>query len=247
MIFDAWPGLTLLNPVPDGHRSTVSVGIYDGQRVAVRRSRRSADSLRWELDLLASIADLGLHIAEIVPTINGEPHANGVVVQRWIDGRQPAAKREWQLVAEQLRRLHEATADRDQRPNCCIVTELRQHQRSVDADISLLPDAERELILEIFDRFVDTPIAVIHGDPGASNIRIDDEDRVWLLDWDESRVDLCWLDLANLGLHVLDDDTHHQATILAHAWEAINAWTAEPTYARRRLAELEHILNSPRA
>lgn len=245
MNVDAWPGLTLLNPVPDGHRNKVWDGIYDGQRVAVRDSRRSADSLRWELGLLASIGGLGVHIPEIVLTINGEQHADGVVVQRWIDGRQPAEEWEWQLVAERLRRLHEVTIDWDQRPDCCIVTELRQRQRSVDADVSLLPDAECELILEALDSFGDAPVAVIHGDPGASNIRIDDEDRVWLLDWDESRVDLCWLDLANLGLQVLDDDTHHRATILADAWEAINAWTAEPSYARRRLAELQHILNTP--
>jgi len=66
-------------------------------------------------------------------------------------------------------------------------------------------------------------------------------DRRWgdrVLDWDESRVDITAHDLSPLGVQVLDDAEQTAATQLSHAWEAANGWTAEPDYARRRLAEL---------
>jgi hypothetical protein len=52
---------------------------------------------------------------------------------------------------------------------------------------------------------------------------------------------VCWLDLSNLGVVVLDDETHRRATALSHAWEAINGWTTEPDYAERRLAALRNL------
>jgi len=65
---------------------------------------------------------------------------------------------------------------------------------------------------------------------------------VWLLDWDESRVDVTWHDLSNLGVQVLDDHEHARAQVLSHAWEAVNAWTAEPEYARHRYRQfIEHL------
>ena len=71
------------------------------------------------------------------------------------------------------------------------------------------------------------------------NIRIDEDGGVGFLDWDESRVDLVWHDLSNLGVQVLDDDEHVRAERLSNCWEAANAWTAEPNYARTRLANLK--------
>jgi aminoglycoside phosphotransferase (APT) family kinase protein len=110
--------------------------------------------------------------------------------------------------------------------------------RSVDACIADLPDEVGTLVLGVFASLADVPVSLIHGDPGSSNIRITDVGQVVLLDWDESRVDLTWHDLSNLGVTVLDTEAHRRAVQLSHAWEAINAWTAEPDYARSRLANL---------
>ena len=82
------------------------------------------------------------------------------------------------------------------------------------------------------------PTSVIHGDPMAGNIRIDDSDIVGLLDFDESRVDVAWHDLSNLGVRVLEGVDHRRAAQLSDAWETANGWVAEPQYARRRLASL---------
>ena len=111
-------------------------------------------------------------------------------------------------------------------------------ERSVDADLDALPTAERAVVVGVLAEFADIATAVMHGDPMASNIRIDDDGRVGLLDWDESRVDVVWHDLSNLGIQVLPDADHERAQRLSNAWEAVNGWVVEPAYARRRLALL---------
>jgi Ser/Thr protein kinase RdoA (MazF antagonist) len=81
-------------------------------------------------------------------------------------------------------------------------------------------------------------VAVVHGDPGPGNTRVTADGRIGLLDFDESRVDVCSHDLANLGVVVLDRPRHARAQLLSDAWETVNAWRTEPAYARRRLGAL---------
>ena len=100
------------------------------------------------------------------------------------------------------------------------------------------------LVQAVFAEFTDIPTAVVHGDPGASNIRMTPTGQVGLLDWDESRVDVIWHDLSNLGVQVLDQDEHQRALALSDAWEAANAWTTEPNYASTRLARLKQHRNA---
>jgi hypothetical protein len=42
-------------------------------------------------------------------------------------------------------------------------------------------------------------------------------------------------------VQVLDDDRHRLARRLSDAWEAVNAWIAEPNYARMRLGNLARV------
>jgi Ser/Thr protein kinase RdoA (MazF antagonist) len=164
-----------------------------------------------------------------------------VVVQTWLDGRQPSSEADWGRVARELQRLHSATADHRQRPGCATVRELRAKRRSVDADLDAIPPEITDRILAVFDRLGNVPLAVVHGDPGSENIRIGADGTVSLVDWDESRVDLTWHDLSNLGVQVLDDDDHHRAQLLSNAWEAANGWASEPEYALRRFKLLDKV------
>ena len=232
----AWSGLRLVERVEGGHRNQVWRGECRGDQVAVRRSRRSAASLAWELDVIERVGGAGIGVADVVRTDDDRRSADGVVVQRWIDGREPTTPADWRLVAAKLQQVHSVAVD--QRPGAMAVTELRPDSLSIDADLAALPDDVRERILDEFALFTDAPISLIHGDPGPSNIRIDADDRVHLLDWDESRVDVSWHDLSNLGIQVLDDPSHARALRLSHAWEAANAWTAEPDYARSRYRQI---------
>lgn len=235
---EAWSGLKLEHRIEEGNRNEVWRAQLDGEPVAVRRTRRPAPSLEWELDLIVELDRRGFHVPVPVPTDTGERSHNGVVVQRWLEGRPPSTDDDWRAVAAELRRLHVAFAARAQRPGCMTTPELTRFAHSVDADIGALPDAVAELVLRIFASFGDVPTSLIHGDPTASNIRITGSGTVALLDWDESRVDLQWHDLSNLGVSVLDGASHVRANLLSDAWEAANAWVVEPEYARSRLANL---------
>lgn len=233
-----WSGLKPVHPIADGHRNEVWLAELGQEPVAVRSSRRAAASLEWELDLLEHLDRRAFCVPTIVPTDDGRRSVDGVVVQRWLDGREPSSQADWELVAAELRRLHAETVDYRQRPDCSTVRELAPDGRSVDADLGRMPADVVKRVVSVFDEFDHVPTAVIHGDPMASNIRIGQDGSVGLLDWDESRVDLTWHDLSNLGIQVLDDDSHRRAQRLSNAWEAANGWTAEPDYARRRLTML---------
>jgi Ser/Thr protein kinase RdoA (MazF antagonist) len=241
-MLDSWPTLRFSGRIADGERSEVFEADLGGDRVVARRSRRSADSLAWELDVLVQLADHEFNVARPIAAADGRLAVDGWVVQPWIDGRPPSSPDNWLRVADELSRLHSVGPAVTQRPGCCVVTELDAIGRSVDADLTVLPDEVRRLACGVFASVADAPVSLIHGDPGPSNIRIDEHDQVWLLDWDESRIDVSWHDLSNLGVVVLDADTSRRAVLLSHAWETVNAWTVEPDYAKDRLRRLTSML-----
>jgi Ser/Thr protein kinase RdoA (MazF antagonist) len=239
---DAWPGLELVNPAIGGHRNEVWFGHFRDRPVSVRQSCRSEASLAWELQLLCTLIKRGFLVPAPVACETGSLSSEGVVVQDWIDGHEPSSDDEWGLVADELMHLHATCADVAQRPGCMAVTDLTATSRSVDADMSAAPIEVAEVILGIFNSYRHIPVSLIHGDPNASNIRITNDGRVALLDWDESRVDVVWHDLSNLGIQVLSDVDHERAQRLSNAWETANAWVAEPEYAQRRYAALRNSL-----
>ena len=84
---------------------------------------------------------------------------------------------------------------------------------------------------------------VVHGDPNSGNIRMT-VDRVALVDWDESHVDVPDLDLVlPHNAADLDDDTHDVAAQAKAAWEAAVCWDSTGTdeFAARRLAEVRAV------
>jgi Ser/Thr protein kinase RdoA (MazF antagonist) len=230
--------LTLIERANEGSRNEVWRGSLDGRAVSVRQSRRSAESLQWELELLAELTQRGFNVPVPIATRTGSLSSDGTVVQPWVEGRPPMTAADWSAVAFELRRLHAECADLPQRPGCRAVTELDRQSSSVDADLSRLPDDVATTVLGVFASMRDAPQSVVHGDPDASNIRLDPLGRVWLLDWDESRIDVTWHDLSNLGVQVLSNSDRERAVRLSNAWEAANAWLTESAYARRRFDAL---------
>lgn len=180
----------------------------------------------------------GFLVPVAVTTEDGRAQVDGLVVQRWIEGREPNSDPDWRAIAAELQRLHEFGRGRVQRPGCCAVTELADHRVSVDADLDAMPTEIVERLTSVFVEFTDIECSLIHGDAWAPNLRITDDGRVGMLDFDESRVDVVWHDLSSLGVHVLDEASHARAQQLSNAWEAANGWQIENTYARRRLAAL---------
>lgn len=234
----AWTGLRLIERIEEGNRNEVWRGEIDGMAIAVRRSRRADDSLDWELDLIEALAREGFTVPTVVTTDDGQRSADGRIVQRWIEGHPPTTSDHWHAVASTLQRLHQTETGLGQRPGCKPVTELTRTDHSVDADLAAIPVEFVDELLDVFASVSDAPQSIIHGDVGPSNLRICPDGTVGLLDFDESRVDVCWHDLSELGVQVLDDESHRRALRLSNAWEAANAWVVEPEYAQERLAAL---------
>lgn len=211
-----------------GHRNDV---YRVGDDRVVRRSRRSTASLDWELDLLDHLSRHGFVVPEVVPTRDGRRHVDGIVMQRWLPGREPADE-DWPLVVAELRRLHALLTDWPPRPDLPGTRDLLAVDQGGDVDLTSMPTGSVAMCRAAW-RELTGPTTVIHGDPCAANIRVS-EGGVGFLDWDEARVDDPWLDLADVpGL-----DVPAAAKAAVDAWEAANAWFMEPTYARRRLARL---------
>jgi Phosphotransferase enzyme family len=88
--FDAWEGLDVGSLLEGGHRNEVWAGSIGDLRVAIRRSRRSVNSLAWELDLLQQLDRRGFVVPLPIATNDGRLSHEGVIVQQWIDGREPS-------------------------------------------------------------------------------------------------------------------------------------------------------------
>ena len=89
-------------------------------------------------------------------------------------------------------------------------------------------------------RFVGRPACVVHGDPAnPGNVRVT-ANRVALIDWDESHVDVPDLDLAlPHNAAGLDAGTYDIAAQASAAWDAAVCW--DDAYAVERLAEVRAI------
>ena len=80
---------------------------------------------------------------------------------------------------------------------------------------------------------------VVHGDLNPGNVRMT-ADRVALIDWDESHLDVADLDLAlPHNAAGLDSDALDIATQASAAWEAAVCW--DDDYAVKRLAEVRAV------
>ena len=241
----AWGRPVVVGPLTGGNRNTVLEIRLDGRRLAARRSNRPPASLDWELDLLDQLARHGLRVPGVVAAVDGRRHIDGVVVQTWLDGS-PPGPRDWPAVAAALARLHELTVGWPQRPGFASTRELLTAERGGDVDLSAMPAEAVAACRRTWARLDGRPVAVVHGDPGASNIRVS-KDGPGLLDWDEARVDYTDLDLADLPGSDLPPDRLAVARTAATAWEAANGWIVEPSYARRQLTLLRNFPPEPSA
>lgn len=231
-----------------GFRNRVWAATVDGRRYAARRGNRPAAALAWELDLLDRLAGVGLRVPRPLPARDGRRAVDGLVLLSWLDGEPPATPRDWRAVAAALARLHALTRDPlwPQRPGWAATADLLTATAGGDVDLARMPAGAVARCRDAWRPLAAEPRAVVHGDPGAPNLRIGAGGEVGILDWDEARVDAAILDLAELPLDRgdLPVDTSGPITPArlaaarraADAWEAANGWTLEPAYARRRLA-----------
>jgi aminoglycoside phosphotransferase (APT) family kinase protein len=143
-------------------------------------------------------------------------------------------------VADTLRRLHRATEGWPQRPGWRSSTDLLDAETGTRIDLASMPPEAVARCRAAWARLVGRPTCVVHGNPDSpGNVRMTAE-RVALIDWDESHVDVPDLDLVlphNAG--GLEGRAHDIAGQASAAWEAAICW--DDAHAIRRLAEVRAV------
>lgn len=196
-----------------------------GGRVAVGRlGTRSDADLAWETGLLQHLHRAGMAVPVSIPTTDGRFFADGLVVMTYVEGRSPETQSDWSRVADTLRQLHRLTQGWPQRPGWRSSTDLLEAEAGTRINLAAMPSEGVARCRVAWARLVGRPTSVVHGDPNPRNIRVTDE-RVGLIDWDESHVDVSDLDLDlphnAAGYDPATKDMVEQASA---AWEAAVCW-----------------------
>jgi len=132
------------------------------------------------------------------------------------------------------------TLDWPQRPGWRSSTDLLRAKTGTRVDLDAMPSEGVVRCRAAWARLAGRELCVIHGDTNPGNIRMA-ADRVTLIDWDESHVDVPDLDLVlphnSAGL---DDDAHDVAAQAKAACEAAACWDPSgiDEFAANRLAEV---------
>jgi Ser/Thr protein kinase RdoA (MazF antagonist) len=210
-----------------------------GQLAVGRLGTRGDADLAWEAELLQHLDREGLTVPLPIPTRDGRLFVDGLMVMTYMDGGPPETAADWRRVADTLRELHRMTEGWPQRPGWRSSTELVHAETGTRINLAAMPAEAVARCRAAWARLIGRQPCVVHGDPNPRNIRMT-ADRVAMIDWDESHVDVPALDLVlphnAAGLEGREHDIAAQASA---AWEAAVCWDDE--YAVRRLAEVRAV------
>jgi Ser/Thr protein kinase RdoA (MazF antagonist) len=209
--------------------------------VAVARLRTRSDAdLQWEAELLRHLDGQGLTVPVPIPTTDGRLFADGLMVITYMEGGPPETEADWRRVADTLRQLHRVTKGWPQRPGWRSSTDLLQADRGTRIDLAAMPPEAVARCRAAWARLRGRDTCVVHGNPDNPRNICMTAERIALIDWDESRVDVPDLDLVlpynAAGLEGEARDIVAQASA---AWEAAVCW--DDANSKRRLAEVRAV------
>jgi Ser/Thr protein kinase RdoA (MazF antagonist) len=212
----------------------------NGQLAVGRLGTRSDADLAWETQLLQHLDREGLTVPVPIPTMDGRQFVDGLVVMTYMEGGPPETEGDWRRVADTLRQLHRLTQGWPQRPGWRSSTDLLHAETGTKIDLNAMPPEGVARCRAAWARLIGHPVCVVHGNPNnPGNVRMT-ADRVALIDWDESHVDVPDLDLVlPQNAAGLEEGAYDIAAQASAAWEAAVCWKDE--YAVKRLAEVRAV------
>jgi Phosphotransferase enzyme family len=224
----AFGDVRLVRPLPGGHRNTVWLVETSAGLAVAKSTAHSADALAWLAPLHAAARTAGFVVPAFHRTGAGAILSEGWTVEDWQDG--PAlTPADLPTLAPRLRALHAQASALPQRPG--------QHSLPDRACLPLphLPAAVARLCRAALMPIADHPTTAIHGDINPSNLIHTGSNGPALIDWDEARRDLPFLDFIQIAATT-------QTEIRAHlACEIISGWAVEPAYAQACADRLAHL------
>jgi Ser/Thr protein kinase RdoA (MazF antagonist) len=228
-----------LEPLAGGVANQVWSVRVNGQLAVGRLGARSDADLAWETDLLRHLDRSGLAVPVPIATTDGRLFVDGLVVMTYVSGGPPESEADWRRVADTLRRLHRLTQGWPQRPGWRSSTDLLRAQTGTKIDLGAMPPEGVARCRAAWARLTGRPTCVVHGDPNPGNVRMT-SDRVAMIDWDESHVDVADLDLVlPHNAADLDDSALDVAAQASAAWEAAVCW--DDDHAREQLARVRAV------
>jgi Ser/Thr protein kinase RdoA (MazF antagonist) len=243
----SWDALSLwgedavkIAPLTGGVANDVWSLRVDGKIAVGRLGTRSDADLAWEAQLLHHLDREGLTVPVPIPTRDGRLFANGLMVMTFIEGGPPETKEDWSRVANTLRLLHQLTQGWPQRPGWRSTTDLLHANTGTKIDLTTMPPDGVARCRAAWAQLIGRPTCVVHGNPSnPSNILIT-ANRVALIDWDESHVDVPDLDLVlPHNAAGLEGNMRDIASQASSAWEAAVCWG--DAHAIEKLAEVHAV------
>jgi Ser/Thr protein kinase RdoA (MazF antagonist) len=228
-----------LEPLTGGVANQVWSVRVEGRLAIGRLGARSDADLAWETDLLRFLNDAGLTVPMPIATTDGRLFADGLVVMTCLEGGPPETETDWRRVAETLRQLHRLTRGWPQRPGWRSSTDLLDADTGTKVNLGAMPPEGVARCRAAWARLAGRATCVVHGDPNPGNIRMT-ADRVGMIDWDESHVDVADLDLVLPGNAAdLADGPYDIAAQASAAWEAAVCW--DDHHARESLDQVRAV------
>jgi Ser/Thr protein kinase RdoA (MazF antagonist) len=215
----------------------------NGQLAVGRLGRRSDADLAWETGLLRHLHREGMPVPVPIAARDGRDFVGGLVVMTYVQGEPPETDADWRRVAGTLRQLHRLTKGWPQRPGWRSSTDLLHAETGTRVDLGAMPPEAVVRCRAAWARLTGRATCVVHGDPNPRNIRMT-ADRVAMIDWDESHVDVPDLDLAlPHNAAGLDKDQYDIAAQASAAWAAAVCWdpTGTDQFAVKQLAKVRAI------
>ncbi|NRP85261.1 hypothetical protein GFPCMMHI_01146 [Ensifer adhaerens] len=229
-----------VEPLAGGVANDVWSVRFNGQLAVGRLGSRTDTDLAWEAELLQHLDRHGMTVPVPIPTADGRLFVNGLMVMKYMEGGPPETTTDWRRVADTLHELHRLTRSWPQRPGWRSSTDLLRAETGTRINLSAMPPEGVIRCRAAWARLIGRHTCVVHGNPNnPGNIRMT-ADRVALIDWDESHVDVPDLDLVLPDNAAdLDNGAYDIAAQASAAWEATVCWKDE--YAVKRLAEVRAV------
>ncbi len=226
-VTQAWGIDAPLHRLEGGHRNQVFCTSGLSKNMVFKSTQRSEKAISW-LDKVHVHAEMaGFTIPRLQRSFKGKFIENGWTVEPFMQGRAFRPSELGSLRAN-IQKFHTLCQDIPQRPGFLNAVSLCFTPKGGDIDLDDMPANLVAECRQAWRVLEGQAQSVVHGDLNCANVLKGASGRVILLDWDETRLDACVLDIAAITDAAKVNNAVLRAAV---AWEIACAWHIEPSYA----------------